>query len=182
MGAPNDDFFLLVSSDHPHKNLRAAVLGFLESELSRASKLLIVGNVNTAAILDNHLVEQVVSSGSIRVFPFVNNSDLKSLYQCSIGVIVPSLYEGFGMPVAEGVYFSKLVLASDIPVFRDMSQNIPNVHLVSNPTESNSWVNALTEIHFSKKKVSRCSREEIESRFGTTAVKEIWRDFLQADF
>lgn len=47
---------------------------------------------------------------------------LEACYGASTGVIVPSLAEGFGLPVIEALVRRKPVLARDIPIFRNFSE------------------------------------------------------------
>lgn len=58
-----------------------------------------------------------------RFFWFDNASDefLGHLYALAHGVIVPSLAEGFGLPLVEALGYGVPVLARDLPVFREMN-------------------------------------------------------------
>jgi len=58
-----------------------------------------------------------------RLYWFDSASDefLALLYAASDGVIVPSLAEGFGLPLVEAVSYGKAVLARNLPVFRTMN-------------------------------------------------------------
>jgi glycosyltransferase involved in cell wall biosynthesis len=52
--------------------------------------------------------------GGVVHFPgFVSDSDLAALYQESDALVFPSLYEGFGLPVMEAMYFGRPVLCSN---------------------------------------------------------------------
>lgn len=55
----------------------------------------------------------------------VSDEGLCRLYDASRGVLVPSLGEGFGLPLLEAVIHQRHVLARDLPVFRE--QALPNV-------------------------------------------------------
>lgn len=57
-----------------------------------------------------------------RFFWFDNASDefLEQLYEVARGVIIPSLAEGFGLPLIEAARHGKPVLARNLPVFRAM--------------------------------------------------------------
>tara|TARA_R110000868_G_scaffold18003_2_gene78266 strand:+ start:12799 stop:14034 length:1236 start_codon:yes stop_codon:yes gene_type:complete len=83
-----------------------------------------------------------------RFFWFDSASDefLSHLYAIARGVIVPSLAEGFGLPLAEAVSNGVPVLARDLSVFRSM--NLANVTYFSQdePTllaaSINAWMGA----------------------------------------
>lgn len=42
----------------------------------------------------------------------VNDEELAAIYRLSSAVVYPSLYEGFGLPIAEAIYFGKAVLTT----------------------------------------------------------------------
>lgn len=50
----------------------------------------------------------------------VSNDELTVLYENSTAVLLPSLYEGLGIPVLEGIIHDKPVACSDISVFREI--------------------------------------------------------------
>lgn len=50
----------------------------------------------------------------------IDDSFLNILYEKSCGVVVASKGEGFGLPIVEALYHKKMVLARDIPVFREV--------------------------------------------------------------
>jgi glycosyltransferase involved in cell wall biosynthesis len=60
-----------------------------------------------------HLQAQVMFPG------FVDSVDLKVMYQLSDFVVLPSLFEGAGLPLLEAFREGKAVACSDIPAFRE---------------------------------------------------------------
>ena len=50
----------------------------------------------------------------------VGDAGLAQLYSDCDGLIAASFAEGFGLPIVEAGYFGKPVIASDIPVFREV--------------------------------------------------------------
>jgi glycosyltransferase involved in cell wall biosynthesis len=53
-------------------------------------------------------------------FPDASDAELTSLYSHAHGLICASLVEGFGLPLVEGIAMGLPVLASDIPIFREV--------------------------------------------------------------
>lgn len=51
---------------------------------------------------------------------YVSDTDLRALVAGAAGYVFPSLYEGFGIPIEEALAVKTPVLASDIPVFREV--------------------------------------------------------------
>ena len=56
---------------------------------------------------------------NIHTVGYVTEDDLKSYYKHSSLTVVPSLYEGFGLPVLEAMQSNAPILANDIPVFHE---------------------------------------------------------------
>lgn len=58
-----------------------------------------------------------------RLFWFNDASDalLGALYHQATGVLVPSLGEGYGLPLVEALHYQKPVLARSLPVFREIA-------------------------------------------------------------
>lgn len=57
---------------------------------------------------------------------YLSASQIKYIYQKVNAVLFPSRYEGFGLPIIEGLYNKLPVICSDIPVFREVGGD--NVH------------------------------------------------------
>jgi glycosyltransferase involved in cell wall biosynthesis len=62
----------------------------------------------------------------ITVHEKISDSQLISLYDTSDFLVMPSLYEGLGLPILEGIGRCA-VLANDIPVFRELGQYIEGI-------------------------------------------------------
>ena len=50
----------------------------------------------------------------------VSDEKLEKLYKYSLGVIIPSKYEGFGLPLIEASQKKIPILCSDIEIFREI--------------------------------------------------------------
>jgi glycosyltransferase involved in cell wall biosynthesis len=107
---PERPFFLSVGSIEPRKNLHRLAEAFRSSGLAHDFELLLVGRQAWGELPEGVSVTGAVSDG-----------ELKSLYKNAQATFVPSFYEGFGLPVAEGLALGSPVFCSDIPVFREVA-------------------------------------------------------------
>jgi len=115
-------FFMSVGTLEPRKAYPVALDAFerLWSE-GRDARYVIVGRPgwNTRAL--QRRIRQHKELGR-RLFWLDNASDadLSHLYPRAHGLIFPSFVEGFGMPLIEAAHHGARVIASDIPVFREV--------------------------------------------------------------
>lgn len=102
------EFVLYVGDVTWNKNLPNLIKAVLKTEY----KLVIVGKAFLNRDYDrNHpwnksfYEAQVLAEGSDQVIPlgFVNDDDLVALYNAATCMILPSIYEGFGLPVVEAM-------------------------------------------------------------------------------
>lgn len=75
---------------------------------------------------------------SVKVLDMVSDSHLEEIYLEHDIVVVPSLAEGFGLPVLEGATRGRAVIASDIPVFRELQEFVG--FELADPKDPQSWM------------------------------------------
>jgi glycosyltransferase involved in cell wall biosynthesis len=92
-------FLLAVASTNPSKNLARLVEAFGRLAPSQGLRLVIVGGGNSRVFANANwpAVEGVLRLGT------VDDAALKALYCHALALIVPSLYEGFGLPPLEAM-------------------------------------------------------------------------------
>ena len=74
---------------------------------------------------------------------YVDDAALAALYRHALAVACPSLYEGFGLPLAEAMAVGTPVVASDIAVFREVAGDAA-VFLPAD--DAAAWKRALMEL------------------------------------
>jgi alpha-1,3-rhamnosyl/mannosyltransferase len=85
----------------------------------------------------------LVSEGSVRFLGFISHDDLPWLFAGAALFLFPSLYEGFGIPVVEAMASGVPVVASDIPVMREV---VGAAGVFVAPTAPEQWANAIVEL------------------------------------
>ena len=109
-----EPFALTVSSIDPRKNFSRLIEAFKDIP---EAKLYIVGSYNRVFSEKNNIAG---STENIKFLGRVNDDELIRLYQTASCFIFPSIYEGFGLPPLEAMACGCPVLASDIPVEREV--------------------------------------------------------------
>jgi len=110
-------YFLFVGTLEPRKNLRTllqAFRGVPDSQLVLAGPEG-WGKENWQDLLN----DRVVRTG------YLSKEDLRALYQGAVALVMPSLEEGFGLPLLEAMASGIPVIASRIPVFEEIGSSAP---------------------------------------------------------
>ena len=99
-------YFLFVGNDKPHKNVPRLVEAFEAVHRKDPSLRLALVGAQFARYRD---VDGVIAVG------FVTQDRLAALYRGAIALLLPSLEEGFGLPIVEAMASGTPAIASDIP-------------------------------------------------------------------
>ena len=143
-------FFVLCSTIEPRKNHLTVLHAWraLAAEMGhKTPKLILVG----ARGWENEMVVDLLErSPSIQKHVLelngLNTPTLVSLLRGAAGLLMPSFAEGFGLPVAEACALGVPIIASDIPVFHEVS----NGQMTAvDPLNSRAWCEAI-KMHCSK--------------------------------
>ncbi|ABS09026.1 glycosyltransferase family 4 protein [Shewanella baltica] len=112
-------YLLCVGNIKPHKNIKNLVDFFIQkSKFSTSHDLVIVGNADgfrTGVDFGRN------SNENVRFTGFVSDEELACLYRNAAAYVFPSFYEGFGLPILEAMSFKLPIIASDIPVFKEIA-------------------------------------------------------------
>ncbi len=115
-------YFVYTGNAYPHKNLRRLIQAMVQLNANRSEKVVLA--IASARNIFTNRVEKMKkdlkADDIVRLLGFVPDNELGSLYKNSIGFIFPSLSEGFGLPGLEAMNAGTLVLASEIPVFKEI--------------------------------------------------------------
>lgn len=142
-GLPIDRPYLLhVGARRPHKNVGhlVRVLHRLPAEY----RLVLVGSPDPRwpddvddLVAAHGLGDRVLQPGK------VSEADLVGLYAGAAAFVYPSLIEGFGLPLLEAFAAGAPVVASDIPVFREVAEGAA---LLCPPNDPQAWAAAITSL------------------------------------
>lgn len=119
--APHD-YVLAVSGEAPNKNLDRALQAFALCRLrGHATLRMKIAGVQPAFHAAFQYVAAELGIGSaVEFLPYVSEQEMRRIYRHAVVVLVPSLAEGFGIPLLEA-------MASGIPVVSSDATSLPEV-------------------------------------------------------
>ncbi len=124
-GSKDFNKLLYVGNLKPHKGLDILASAFLK--LPNNYKLYIAGDKSSLRVSSSSL--DILSSNDRVVFlGNLEDEEVAKEISSSACLILPSRYEGFGMPPLEALFFNTEVIISDIPVFKELYDGVKGVH------------------------------------------------------
>jgi glycosyltransferase involved in cell wall biosynthesis len=140
-------YFFYAGNVYPHKNLKRLLeaVKLLNKKVDQKVILVVActRNVFTQRLLDT--IKEVGINQFVRLAGFVPDSQLGWVYKNSLAFVFPSLSEGFGLPGLEAMTSGTLLLASDIPVFKEIYDNQA---IYFDPLDPSSIVRAMMKVLF----------------------------------
>lgn len=112
----NKPYFLFVGTLEPRKNLRRLIEAFalLPQTLRHQYQLVIAGGHGWGGLDLNNMIKQLNVVEDICLTGEVTDAQLSTLYTHARFLAMPSLYEGFGLPLLESMSQGVPVLTSNI--------------------------------------------------------------------
>src|SRR6185369_2959904 len=154
-------YLLHVGSCTPRKNVELLLQTFaiVRQRFPRLELIQIGGTWSDA---QRAYIERQNLAGFIRQRRGISRDELAGLYASATAVIVPSLAEGFGIPVIEALACGAPVVASDIPVLREVG--FEGVRFCS-LTDVREWTRAVEELCATGARPSSETRARIRARY-----------------
>jgi len=116
---------LVVANDKPHKNLDTVLRAYHLStrNFGIPGQLVFAGGVKP----DGRLARKAVGLGigdRVRFVGRVSTSDLARLYHLSAVLLHVALYEGFGLPILEGMQAGLPVITSNVGAMQELGEGV----------------------------------------------------------
>ncbi len=117
-----DEFILFVGTIEPRKNIPALLRAFrrLRDNYKSRAKLVIAGNRGWLVEEVDAVIQQLELGDSVCCLGGIPNEELVYLYNAARVFVLPSFYEGFGLPPLEA-------MACGTPVIVSNSSSLPEV-------------------------------------------------------
>jgi glycosyltransferase involved in cell wall biosynthesis len=114
----------MVAQHRSNKNIPLALRAFgvlLENGwIERRTLLLLLGNHGPETPAIKSVIEREALGDRVKLMDSVSDEELTWLYKSCDLLLAPSLMEGFGLPIVEGLLCGSRVVCSDIPTFREI--------------------------------------------------------------
>ncbi len=163
-------YFYTIGQLIPHKNIETLLLVMQlvrKKNLDLPGKLLITGiNGNAASQLQKKITELGLQD-NITFTGFISNEERNTLYQNCHTFLFPSVFEGFGMPTVEAMYFGARVVTTQCACIPEVTQG--KAVYVQDPYDAEEWI----------QKIETKTKQE-EPDFGRYAPEHIARLYLEA--
>ena len=168
-------YFLFVGTLEPRKNLIRLLTAYslLGESLKDQAMLVIAGGKGWGGIDLNDTVSGLGLRKYVRVLGYVDETMLASLYANALFLAMPSLYEGFGLPLVEAMVHGTPVLTSDNS---SMPEVAGNAGLLIHPFAIPSIKNGLETLIANndlRRNLAGNTRENITRFSWTTAAKQL---------
>lgn len=134
-------YVLHVGAQRPHKNVPVLVEAVARVP---GCRLVLVGSPDERFPDEvGPAIERCGVGDRVRRLPFVPEDLLAAVYAQASLLAYPSLVEGFGLPMLEAMVTGTPVLASDVPVLREVGGNAA---VYAPPTDPGRWAAALQRL------------------------------------
>ncbi|ERK71224.1 glycosyltransferase family 4 protein [Leifsonia aquatica] len=113
-----DDLILSLGNRMPHKNFETLLTAIARIPSEARPRLVITGSHGDDPL--RPLVERLGIAATTTLLGWVDDDEIERLYSEATAVVVPTLFEGFGLPVLEAMSRGCPVICSDLPVLREV--------------------------------------------------------------
>lgn len=178
-------FALYPAQTWPHKNH----LTLLEAlaELRRRDlvvPLVAIGHKNDFYGVVEKRIRELRLEESVRFLGFVDAVDVAALYRSARCLVLPSLFEGWGLPLSEALAAEVPAVCSDLPVLREQAGG---ACLWFDPTDARSVADSLRQVWVdepTRRKLTSAGKEVAERySWARTArkLRALYREIAEAE-
>lgn len=168
---PTKKYIYFIGTLEPRKNLPTLIAAYrlLPKKIRDEYSLVLAGGkgwkteesqaaINDAVAANEHVIH----------IGYIDQADSSALFQKASAFVMPSIYEGFGMPILEAMASHTPVVASDIPVLRETGANAA---LYANPNKPADFADKIELLLTSSKLIA-----DLDKKASTRLKKISWQD------
>ena len=124
---PTQKYLYFIGTIEPRKNVPALIAAYraLPDSVRKEYSLVLAGGMGWKTEASQAAIDTAVAEGeNVAYLGYIDREDANALQQQASLFVTASSYEGFGMPVLEAIASNTPVVASDIPIFREVGGSI----------------------------------------------------------
>jgi glycosyltransferase involved in cell wall biosynthesis len=157
----HDPYFLFVGTLEPRKNLLTLLKAYVQYRKNSdfCNKLVLVGvkGWKYSPIFDwikeNKLEDDIIVTG------FITEEELVAMYNGATALVMPSIYEGFGLPVVEAMQCGTPIIGSNCT---SIAEIVDHYGILIDPYDIEGWARALDSLSRSQYERSRLAALSLE--------------------
>ena len=177
-----EPYFLFVGTLEPRKNLTRLLEAFarLPDSLRSRAVLAIAGGKGWGGVDVATIAEKFGIGDRVRVLGYVDDRQLATLYAHALFLAMPSLYEGFGLPLLEAMSHGTPVLTSNCA---SMPEVAGDAGVLVDPCDVDSVAHGLSELlsHDARRNALACLAKTHAASFSwDRAAEDTLRIFVDA--
>jgi glycosyltransferase involved in cell wall biosynthesis len=175
------DYLLMVSTLEPRKNHATLVEAWehLRSHACPGLKLVLVGSLGWE---HEAIVERMrlwLDRGDILLLAGVPADELRLIYRHARATVCPSFAEGFGYAGIEAMRCGGVVVASDIPVHREIYDDAAEYFSPYSASEAAGAIaRVIDPVHLARQQQLLAAGSRVSSRYSPESILPQWQEFL----
>ena len=175
-------YFLFVGTLEPRKNLRRLLQAFasLDTSTKDRATLVIAGDRGWGNVDVKRWINELALDGRVIVPGYVSDELLSTLYSHAQFLVMPSLYEGFGLPLVEAMSFGKPVLTSNRSSLPEVAGN---AGILVDPFDHRSIAKGLFTLlcnNVEREKLASMAIPTAQQFTWQNAARDMWAVFEEA--
>jgi glycosyltransferase involved in cell wall biosynthesis len=136
-------YILAVGTAHPRKNIAILLRAYAQMPQTGRPPLVLTGPIGATVAPLRELAEALGIAPQIRWLGYVEKEALPALYRGAGVFVMPSLYEGFGLPVSEAMACGTPVICSNTAALPEVAGE---AGLLIDPTKPEALAEALQKV------------------------------------
>ncbi len=136
-------YILSVGTVQPRKNYQMLIRAFAPIAQEQPHNLIISGGKGW--LYDEMLAEvgKQGLNGRVHFIGFVDDADLPALYSEAALFVMPSIYEGFGLPILEAMGCGTAVISSNVSSLPEVTGDTA---VLISPNDQSAWTTAILDL------------------------------------
>ncbi|MDP3372013.1 MAG: glycosyltransferase family 1 protein [Candidatus Paracaedibacteraceae bacterium] len=168
------NYILFVGTLEPRKNLEFILKAYslLSDEIKQTTPFVIVGGKGWGDINLKRVIAELSLNQFVHLLGYVSDQTLQSLYANALFLAMPSIYEGFGLPLIESMSYGVPVLTSNTS---SMPEIAGNAGYIVNPFDVASiqigLIKMITDNALRKSLASHAKENAMQFSWENSAIK-----------